>query len=64
MNEEIMQLANQCFIVDTRGDISANEYMIERFAQLIVQECANIADNPDVDMLRVGLAIKQHFGVE
>ena len=43
---------------------SASDYNIEKFAELIVQECADIADNPDVDMVRIGKAIKEHFGVE
>jgi len=35
-----------------------------KFAESIVRECAQVADDDDVDMLRVGEAIKQHFGVE
>jgi hypothetical protein len=41
-----------------------DEAHINWFAELIVKECANVADNPDVDMLRVGKVIKEHFGVE
>jgi len=37
---------------------------IEVFAQLIVRECADVADDPEVDMLRLGKAIKHHFGIE
>lgn len=36
---------------------------IEKLVELIVRECATVADDPDVDMLRVGDAIKQRFGV-
>ena len=46
MNEEIRQLADQCFVFDTEGNIS-NAYMIERFAVLIVQECASIYNKID-----------------
>lgn len=35
-----------------------------KFASLIINQCAIIADDPDVDMLRIGNAIKQYFGVK
>ena len=44
MNEQIRQLADQCFVVDTQGNISANAYMIERFAELIVQDCLAVIE--------------------
>ena len=37
---------------------------VDGLIELIVRECASVADNPDVDMLRVGKTIKEHFGVE
>ena len=43
MNEEIRQLADQCFVFDTEGNIS-NAYMIERFAELIVQDCLSVIE--------------------
>ena len=68
MNEEIRQLADQCFMVDTQGNISANEYMIERFANLIIQECVQVLVNrnaPNVYGEHIGVEeIKQHFGVK
>ena len=71
MNEQIRQLATQCFVVDTQGNISANAYMIERFAELIVQECISLFDGTKeiktVGVLthdQVGNQIKQHFGVK
>lgn len=41
------------------------EHTLERFTELIVRECANVADrhtyDGDIDIARL---IKQHFGVE
>lgn len=46
-----------------------NPGSIERFAELIVKECAKIAFQNDIakftkDGYRIGLDIKKHFGVE
>ena len=56
-------------VPDLRYDASTGWFETDRralydFALLVVKECASVADDPDVDMLRVGKAIKQHFGVE
>jgi hypothetical protein len=74
MNERIKELAEQAFIITTDGKIGhANNYMVEKFAELIVQECL------DVVAMRIYLGpeeicrqeckalaseIKEHFGVE
>jgi len=68
MNEEIRQLADQCFVFDTEGNIS-NAYMIERFAVLIVQGCASIYNKIDNGNAHLGTenyleALQKHFGVE
>lgn len=72
MNEQIKALAQQA-----GGFVDLNQHVgggkgcmvytyegLEQFAQRIVSECAGVADDPDTDMLRVGQAIRQHFGVE
>ena len=66
MNEEIRQLADQCFIVDTQGNISANEYMIERFAELIVQECIHAVEDTNDRYRKEYFAnqIRNRFGVK
>jgi hypothetical protein len=75
MNENLKTLAKQAedwyYLVhrmETPGSVLINECMElqiqEKFAELIVQECAIVADAPDVDMLRVGDAVKHHFGVK
>ena len=76
MNERIQQLAahakayaNQC-TKDIDGDVSWHwmEYYTEKFAELIVQECAEFANNHNEEVegvtLGVGQALKKHFGVE
>ena len=68
MNERIRELAEQAMTYVTHNPkankLNSGDMFDEKFAELIVQECADIADNPDVDMLRIGKAIKEHFGVE
>jgi hypothetical protein len=71
MNERIQQLAEQA----TRkamwpGDPDAGELNAEKFAELIVRECGDVAygaywDNPEtVRGQHIKEKIKQHFGVE
>ena len=40
MNERIRELVEQAFIITTDGKIGhVNNYMVEKFAELIVREC-------------------------
>jgi len=78
MNDKVKQLAQQSALWDrlnprTLGicDSSTENVWgeeLQEFAELIVQECADFADehNSEVEgvTLGVGKAIKQHFGVE
>ena len=43
-----------------------HEYFVEKFAQLIAEECANVADENYIHRgsRTCGLAIRLHFGVE
>ena len=63
MNERIRQLAEQNFYYGTwEGDgIFTGQVDLEKFAQLIVQECADIALREEHDPYE---CIKKHFGVE
>jgi hypothetical protein len=64
MNEQIEKLADQCQLYD---GWFTQQGKIEKFAQLIVQECAGIITSQDVDPAfknRMAWAIKEHFGVE
>jgi hypothetical protein len=75
MNDRIRQLAEQAGIgygnLSTgHGDnwqFAGRPEELERFAQLIVKECAEIANDHNSEVegvtLGVGRALKQHFGV-
>ncbi len=76
MNEKIRALAGQSgfdvthhkwiFCNDNVGEGECHE-LLERFARLIVKECAEIANDHNSEVegvtLGVGRALKQHFGV-
>ena len=72
MNERIRELAEQAGIttnLDTdyfEKDINKwIDYYSEKFAELIVRECAEVAGcNGHVSGFTLGDMIKQHFGVE
>ena len=71
MNERIKELALEADIhfsahhqhsgVDTAVVVLSD---LEKFAELIVKECADIATNRYQRLMDGGKAIKQHFGVE
>ena len=72
MNEKIQKIKEQCYIpVVTRyGD---SEYDMEKFAELIVQECILLIQNEmqgedqissDFVYNKVVKPVKEHFGVE
>ncbi len=62
MNERIRELMEEAgiydFVVESMG---INEEM-EKFAELIVRECANVA--ADHEALDIYEEIREHFGVE
>jgi hypothetical protein len=81
MNERIKQLAKQAnaeFFEDEELQIQPNgtwkkiyvdnhrNLDLEKFAELIVKECANLVDNTDDSRPHAtfGLKIKEHFGVK
>ena len=76
MNEKIKQLAEQArqYAEDKQNDplkIYTLDCFNERFAELIVRECAEIADTERSNSVGCGyitktngMRIKQHFGVE
>ena len=63
MNERIKQLAEQCWDKRPEGQLHFDN---EKFAELIVAECANVADDNYIHRgsRTCGLAIRLHFGVE
>jgi hypothetical protein len=70
MNERIRELYDQALVLEGNGDYTAGELDPEKFAELIVQECARIAwyNTPDSEELDyshlIENEIKKHFGVE
>jgi len=73
MNERIKQLAEQAFNEANNGSINnikIPKEFVEKFAELIVQECAEIAygtywENPEgVRGIHIKDAILKNFGVE
>ena len=63
MNERIRQLAEQNFYLGSwEGDgVFTGQVDLEKFAELIVQECADIALREEHDPYE---CIKKHFGVK
>ena len=66
MNERIKKLAEQAEMAANKGDHVDVKIMMEKFAELIVRECANVADENYIHRgsRTCGLAIRLHFGVE
>jgi hypothetical protein len=64
MNERILELAREAgLLVHNPTGVPTK---LEKFAQLIVAECANVADDNYIHRgsRTCGLAIRLHFGVE
>lgn len=67
MNERISDLAQEAFYSsDTSlvANIKVPREFVERFAELIIEECALIANQTVIGSDKVGDAIKKHFEVE
>jgi hypothetical protein len=80
MNERIKELAEQAGFENGHQDRYGNSlsYELEKFAELIVRECMNVAVNKDAGISytadvagyvaagrsNAARAIKQHFGIE
>ena len=68
MNERIRELAEQakCYADENNAHYLQNQHWIEtfeeKFAELIVRECANVA--AEHDALDIYEEIREHFGVE
>ena len=69
MNKKVQELAKQCFRFDGYGEAIATygNQEIEQFANLIIRECAEVAeqwysDYPNDDRM-LNEAVKDYFGV-
>ena len=65
MNERIKEMYNQCF-VELENDTPNIGFDFEKFAELIIRECSDVADENYIHRgsRTCGLAIRLHFGVE
>ena len=66
MNERIAKLYDQAIIIEDGGDYVCGELDPEKFAQLIIRECAAEADKQTIYCRGIpwGRWIREHFGVE
>ena len=67
MNERIKELAEQCGFKSNPDIYDRNQsFDIEKFAELIIRECAAEADKQTIYCRGIpwGRWVKQHFGVE
>jgi len=62
MNERIRALLSQCTQESIDGPFSTPYVDQEKFAKLIVKECANIA--AEQSAIKPEYRIRRHFGVE
>jgi len=71
MNERIRELAKQATeYANEQNELHGVGYVItfkEKFAELIVKECAEVADNADATREKwqsIGKFVREHFGVK
>ena len=64
MNERIRELAEQATVFVADYDGQRWQIDPEKFAELIVKECAIFIENDDYRGLTLSDRLKQHFGVE
>jgi hypothetical protein len=66
MNKRIQQLAEQASEIDSDDLLYYHPVFAEKFAQLIVEECAGIVDNYGRWIMydKLAIKVKKHFGVE
>ena len=66
MNERIAELYNKAIVLDDNGDYVEGELDPEKFAELIINECAELVDTRGLSYKidTYGKMIKLHFGVE
>lgn len=61
MNERIMELQKQC--ITSEGHVVVN-FDYDKYAELIIRECANIATMNQHQWDQVGDYVLKHFGIE
>lgn len=68
MNERIQAIKNQCWVErhwDNDKELMIDGHIdLDRFAELVVKECADIVDRAVGDGGVDGRVVKEHFGIE
>jgi hypothetical protein len=67
MNERIAKLIEECTDRHFSEGGGFETFDKEKFAELIVRECAEVADNADATREKwegIGKYVREHFGVE
>ena len=67
MNERIEELSLQCIRYKLIAEGARSDFDYKKFAELIVRECAEVADNADATRQKwegIGKYVREHFGVE
>jgi hypothetical protein len=64
MNELITKLYDKAIVIEDGGDYVFEELDPVKFAELIVRECARVADISDDSGIWIGKTLLTHFGVE
>ena len=72
MNERIKELAEQAALLGPSSRVGNAHEATEKFAELIVRECIDIAGEEDFDVMmkegypcsQTAKKIREHFGVE
>ena len=64
MNQRIAKLYDRALVLDSNGDYVAGELDPAKFAELIIQECANYASRNWEHGHLLAQDLKTHFGVE
>jgi len=69
MNERIYKLAQEAgfstwVLNPSKETMSDTPELLKKFAELIIQECANISNQAEKQCQHPGTEIKKHFGVE
>ena len=69
MNQRIAELQTQCIVREVRGTTAFDSYMVDRFdtekfAELIVKECADIATMNQFQWDSSGEYLLKHFGIK
>ena len=62
MNERIKQLAKQAGIYNLELTDETEYWILEKFAELIVEECAKRSE--ELGQTELGKGLMKHFGVE